>query len=302
MARAIARPAIFGEVLFDTFEDGSEVLGGAPFNVAWHLHGFGMAPLFISRIGRDPAAEQVLSLMQEWGMDTSAVQRDERKPTGKVQISFHQGHHEFNILADQAYDYIDIALLNELIPADEIALLYHGTLALRNADSRNAFFRFTEQHALPVFTDINLRAPWWEKGVVDSAMRQARWAKINDDELCEITGGKASSDAELISMALRLYRASDLERLILTLGARGACIFEGEEYVQGKPREIENLQDTVGAGDAFSAVCITGILQGWPNELVLQRALEFAARICQVHGATLMDRDLYAGYRQEWQL
>jgi len=31
---------IFGEVLFDHFPDGSRVLGGAPFNVAWHLQAF----------------------------------------------------------------------------------------------------------------------------------------------------------------------------------------------------------------------------------------------------------------------
>ena len=35
----ITSPVVFGEVLFDCFPDGSAVLGGAPFNVAWHLHG-----------------------------------------------------------------------------------------------------------------------------------------------------------------------------------------------------------------------------------------------------------------------
>ncbi len=43
------RPMIFGEVLFDCFPDGASILGGAPFNVAWHLHAFGQSPLFISR-------------------------------------------------------------------------------------------------------------------------------------------------------------------------------------------------------------------------------------------------------------
>ncbi|MGD9171680.1 MAG: carbohydrate kinase, partial [Candidatus Thiodiazotropha sp.] len=33
--------AIFGEVLFDCFPTGEQVLGGAPFNVAWHLQAFG---------------------------------------------------------------------------------------------------------------------------------------------------------------------------------------------------------------------------------------------------------------------
>ena len=44
---------IFGEVLFDCFPDGREVLGGAPFNVAWHLHAFGQSPVFVSRVGDD---------------------------------------------------------------------------------------------------------------------------------------------------------------------------------------------------------------------------------------------------------
>lgn len=302
MAKAITRPVIFGEVLFDAFEDGSEVLGGAPFNVAWHLHGFGLAPLFISRIGSDPAGEQVISQMQEWGMDLSALQQDSNRPTGKVQITLHQGQPDFDILPEQAYDYIDIDLLAGLIPVEQIALLYHGTLALRNTDASSAFFRYTRQHSIPVFTDINLRSPWWERGVVDNALKQARWVKLNNDELCEITGKAASSDAELIEMAQRFHRYSGLQRLIFTMGARGACIFQDDNYVQGMPREVENLQDTVGAGDAFSAVCITGILRGWPDELILQRALEFAARICQVRGATVMDRALYATCKQEWRL
>ncbi|NIV35790.1 MAG: carbohydrate kinase, partial [Anaerolineae bacterium] len=62
-----SRPVIFGEVLFDEFEDGSAVLGGAPFNVAWHLQGFGLNPLFISRIGTDALGAQVQQQMRDWG-------------------------------------------------------------------------------------------------------------------------------------------------------------------------------------------------------------------------------------------
>ena len=51
------RPLIFGEVLFDRFPDGSIVLGGAPFNIAWHLQAFKQSPLFISRVGDDPLGQ-----------------------------------------------------------------------------------------------------------------------------------------------------------------------------------------------------------------------------------------------------
>ena len=32
---------IYGELLFDIYPTGEEVLGGAAFNVAWHFEGFG---------------------------------------------------------------------------------------------------------------------------------------------------------------------------------------------------------------------------------------------------------------------
>ncbi len=44
---------VFGEVLFDCFPNGKQVLGGAPFNVAWHLQALGDDPTFISQIGDD---------------------------------------------------------------------------------------------------------------------------------------------------------------------------------------------------------------------------------------------------------
>ncbi len=77
---------IFGEVLFDHFPDGKRVLGGAPFNVAWHLQAFGLAPRFISRVGADAEGESVLTAMREWGMDTQAVQIDAHRPTGRVSV------------------------------------------------------------------------------------------------------------------------------------------------------------------------------------------------------------------------
>ena len=36
-------PLIFGEVLYDVFPGGEEVLGGAAFNAAWNLQGLGLA-------------------------------------------------------------------------------------------------------------------------------------------------------------------------------------------------------------------------------------------------------------------
>ena len=63
-----AIPVIFGEVLFDCFPDGNSVLGGAPFNVAWHLQAFGLSPIVISSIGDDELGKKVKSAMLDWNM------------------------------------------------------------------------------------------------------------------------------------------------------------------------------------------------------------------------------------------
>ena len=93
------RPVIFGEVLFDRFPDGSTVLGGAPFNVAWNLKALGLDPLLVSRVGRDDLGADILAAMSEWGLDTAGVQTDAGHPTGTVEVTLEDARR----LLDQAW-------------------------------------------------------------------------------------------------------------------------------------------------------------------------------------------------------
>jgi fructokinase len=43
-----------------------------------------------------------------------------------------------------------------------------------------------------------------------------------------------------------------------------------------------------------------GLLHGWPLPQSLERALQFAAIICEQRGATTMDRALYASCLEQW--
>ncbi len=180
-----ARPLIFGEVLFDRFPDGSAVLGGAPFNVAWHLQAFGMEPLFVSSVGADLLGEQVLHAMREWGMDLSGLQTDTCHPTGVVDVSFSQGEPHYHIVSDSAWDHISYQRLPALstLPG---CLLYHGSLALRQVVSRTAWQRLNEQTSVLRFIDINLRDPWWAGEAIGQLLAGARWLKLNADELAQI--------------------------------------------------------------------------------------------------------------------
>ena len=278
---------VFGEVLFDCFPTGEKVLGGAPFNVAWHLQALGDNPAFISAVGNDELGQKILLAMDEWGMDTALMQRDLKDPTGQVEIKFIDDEPHYTITPDCAYDFIDA---KKLKPLNADAILYHGTLGLRNAVSRAAFNKLIENSCSSIFLDVNLRSPWWQKEEVFDWMKQARWVKLNQHELHLL--GFAESNIKQ-SMA-NLQQQFQIEQLIVTQGEHGALLRTSQgEFHHIEPEPVKNLVDTVGAGDAFTAVFIHGLLCSWSIPKTLNAAQKFASKIIGVRGATPAVTDFY---------
>jgi fructokinase len=355
-------PCLFGEVLFDVFPDGREILGGAPFNVAWHLRGFGLEPLLISRVGEDAPGRRIRAAMAAWGMRLDGLQTDPERPTGRVAVSLKAGEPIFDIVANSAWDFIAADELPDLNPS----LIYHGSLALRHPVSATALDRllagtgasgFRYRHgdrslgqgggATPRplrFIDVNLRPPWWQPGVVRCLLDDADWAKLNQDELAclsptsspdagsghdgafipvstaamgpcppPLAGEEpglvatpadalaATPLAALAATAATFRAGHDLQGLVLTLGAAGALAVDAMGQTARVDAEPMAVMDAVGAGDAFAAVTILGLLHDWPLALTLERAQTFASRIVQIRGATAPDPTLYLDLRQAWQ-
>lgn len=286
---------IFGEVLFDHFPDGSRVLGGAPFNVAWHLQAFGHAPLFVSRVGDDPEGEEIRLAMRDWGMDLSGLQTDPSLPTGRVNVALADGEPIFDIMQPVAFDAIADDALDGLAPA----LLYHGTLAARDSGSRSTLLQLREKQPRKVFIDVNLRPPWWQHEAIRGWLRGAHWVKLSGEELREFATG-AGSEAMSAADFLEMHA---LEGVILTHGARGAeAVVTGEERYHVEPRQGITVVDTVGAGDAFASIMILGLTRNWPTGLTLERAQAFASALCGRRGATVVDRAFYRAFSQDWRL
>ncbi len=291
------RPLIFGEVLFDRFPDGSAVLGGAPFNVAWHLHAFGLNPLMITRIGCDTLGKEVEQAMQAWGMDCSGLQKDSVHPTGTVQVSIEDGEPSYEIVDQVAYDFIDVDKLPDLhnLPTQEW-LLYHGSLALRNPTSAAALQQL-KSFASSLFVDINLRPPWWQHETILAMIEGADWIKLNEDELAEIYPEAASNGIRVRSLAEHVS-----EQIILTGGEKGATAIQagGGDPIHVIPEPLSSIADTVGAGDAFCSVLLAGQLLGWPLATTMQRAQTFASGVVGIRGATSQDSSFYRQFTQDW--
>jgi fructokinase len=289
-------PIVFGEALFDCFPDGAEVLGGAPFNVAWHLAAFGAEPVFVSSVGADVLGDRIENAMTARGMTTVGLQRDAGHGTGTVQVSLTGGEPSYDIVADRAYDHIDPSRLPDLAGG---ALLYHGSLALRSPDSARALERLRERLAAAIFLDVNLRDPWWGESALRRMLDGATWVKLNADELTLLAPAGASSEER----AGALLERHGLTRVVVTLGAAGAFSIgsDGAVHRVAPQREI-TVVDAVGAGDGFASVLILGLLRGWSVPQGLERAQDFASAMVSRRGATVDDPEFYADFAERWGL
>lgn len=281
-------PVIMGEVLFDCF-GGDCVLGGAPFNVAWHLQGFGLSPRFISRVGADDFGGEVLSRMRDWGLQTRWIEEDPAHPTGRVSVRMIDNQPVYEILPSQAYDYIQPP---RALGCCADSAFYHGSLAARNVVSRNTLLGIRRVFTGRVFVDVNLRDPWWAINTLGPLIHGATWLKLNEDEAAIL-----SKQGDISGLALQ----RQISWVILTRGAHGASLYDRHDCLENvTPPRVAGLMDTVGAGDAFSAVTLLGLIEGWEWSVLLQRATEFAARSCSWRGAISDDRAIYQEILRDW--
>ncbi len=285
------RVAVFGETLVDEFPDRS-VLGGAPFNVAYHLKHLGFEPVLVTRIGRDEYGDRLWNAIRTAGMDTRGVQRDPVLPTGRVRVTLDDGGHRFEILGNQAYDAIDRIHAAAAVRSTQPQLAYLGTLAQRSEKSRAAADALLNASWSLCLLDINLRPPYDGTEVILRSLEMADYLKLNDDELGVVAGRLDLPGSDPEHQVAELIRRFDLRSVTVTCGARGAWSLDADgnhASVEGRPLDGP-LVDTVGAGDGFAAVLIAGFLRDWTQQQTLERADAFARRLCLIRGA-IPDRE-----------
>lgn len=289
-----ASPVIYGEVLFDVFPDGSRILGGAPFNVTWHCHAFGLNPFFISRIGDDEPGHEIISAMNNWGMDIRGIQYDPVHETGVVEVSFVNGEPDYDIVENSAWDFIEVPEN----PVVNKSLLYHGSLVTRNNISADSLAVLKSHFINSIFVDINLRSPWWSQLQIAQIIKSAQWIKLNENELSLIV----PYEDNIINQARTLLNQYHAIFIIVTQGKKGALAINSSEVISVEPVLSSNVIDTVGAGDAFTSVVLLGLHKNWPLELTINRAQEFASKVVGLHGATTRDISFYKPFINNWSL
>jgi fructokinase len=162
-----------------------------------------------------------------------------------------------------------------------------GSLAARSSGAFQTIQKLvlqTKDSALRVL-DLNLRDPFVDQTTIESLLRLANVLKLNDEELVRLANMLGAAGSTVSQHSDWFIRNYELKMLILTCGAEGSRIFaDGKEHFC--PSKKIEVVDTVGAGDAFTAMVVVGLLTGLPIDTINERASEIAAFVCTQNGAT----------------
>ncbi len=271
-----------GEVLWDVFPTG-KFMGGAPFNVASHLHMLGQPVAVVSRVGKDPLGDQIRLQTKKMGMYAESIQRDEELATGTVHITLDpNGNAGYEIVGPVAWD--NIELNNRLLRmAGQVSAVVFGSLAQRNPITRETIRRLRKVSRLNIF-DINLRPPFDDKDIVERSLIESQMVKLNDQELEQVSQWFGlPGDAN--NAVRELGERFSCSTVCLTRGERGALLWHNKSMTEHPGYKVR-VSDTVGAGDAFLAALIDGILKNNENHQILQFANAVGAYVATQNGPT----------------
>jgi fructokinase len=274
-----------GEVLWDLLPSGPK-LGGAPANFGYHAHALGAEAFVVTRVGTDDFGQKILRQFEEQQIANGTVQVDDEVPTGMVTVTLSEhGIPSYNIQENVAWDRIAVTptALRAVHQADAVCF---GSLAQRCETSRASIQRLlaaAPAESLRVF-DINLRQKYYSRELIEQSLRLANVLKLNDGELPVVANffGLSGSTRDQIE---NLANQFDLHLIALTRGADGSLLYRRGQW-SDCPSVPTEVIDTVGAGDAFTATLVMGLLQKMELDEINYLADEIARHVCSSAGAT----------------
>lgn len=275
----------FGEILWDMLPEGKQ-LGGAPANVVFHSLFLGADSYMVSAVGMDDKGREMMQLLENSGFPIDYIQVLKDYPTGTVDVKLDaSGKPDYVIHENVAWDHIGLTEEVKKLSAKADAVCF-GSLAQRSRETRETIQHLLEivpDKCLRVF-DVNLRQSFYNKTIIQKSLERCDVLKLNDDELPVIGGyfGYESGEENIISGLLHHF---NLSLIALTKGDQGSRLVSHEEESYLDSPDID-VVDTVGAGDAFTAALINGLLTKKPLKKIHSSASKLASFVCTQEGAT----------------
>jgi fructokinase len=274
-----------GELLWDLLPAGPR-LGGAPFNATANLARLGHQTRFISAVGNDELGREAMERALLARVDTTWIGTTDAAPTGTVAVTLDaSGSPRFAIGSPAAYETIDlsgrdVAAIRTWGPT----AICFGTLAQRFPtvyESTRSIIEGTD--ASIRLYDVNLRDGCWEDALVLRLLALATLVKVNAEE-ADVVGRLVGAGSAPGILGPALADRFGTKALCVTRGADGAALWVGGAVIEAGGVRVD-VVDAVGAGDAFAAALLDGLLRGRPPDEALTRADRLGSIVASRSGA-----------------
>jgi len=276
----------FGEALWDMLPSGAK-LGGAPLNFVYRIQTLGHRGVIISRLGRDELGDRAFERIAGLGMETGFIQRDGSHPTGTVNVTLDEAKTpDFDIVQDVAYDYTEPnEAAARLVEGSDC--LYFGTLIQRAERSRSTLHDLVERFAGRfVMVDVNLRTNCYTAETVRYSVSRADILKLSEQEVGEVAEMAGLSAGSIPDFARDLFERTSASICVVTMGKKGAFAASRTEDLVYEPTYEVTVEDTTGAGDAFTAGFLHSVLAGASLRKACRFGNAMGALVAAREGAT----------------
>jgi fructokinase len=233
--------------------------GGAPANVACAVQKLGHPAAFMGQVGDDPFGHFLAGVLQAQGVDVSGITYSPDARTALAFVSLQlNGERSFMFYRHPSADMLQRPEELRLHVMDGKRIFHFGSISMIGEPSRSATLKAAQVAAargMFVSYDPNLRLALWDSAAAAKAgmligFDYANFVKISEEELEFLTGGTDVTP---------LWR-DKIQLIAITRGANGVTLYTRSLHYD-VPGFSVSAVDTTGAGDAFVAAMLVGILE-----------------------------------------
>lgn len=259
-------------------------VGGSPTNIAVGARRLGLTTAVLTAVGDDPVADFILKFLNQEGVETKFIPRKAGTRTSAVVLGI-EPPDKFPLVYYRD-NCADIALtIDDVIktPVNSCRVFEFSGTGLSREPSRSANLFAVEQAraaGATIVLDVDFRPNQWQDarafGVVVRSVLPLVDIVLGTDDECkavtltdptqvnvthsQISGAQVAGD---LQAAVQAMHRRGPRLIVVKRGEKGATLFEAGKPpvdVPGFPVEVYNV---LGAGDAFAAGFIYGLVKGW---------------------------------------
>jgi 2-dehydro-3-deoxygluconokinase len=270
--------------------------GGTEANVLAALARLGLRTAWLSALPRNAWGDRVERELRGHGVDVSHVVWREGGRIGSYFLEYGLGPRPIRVLYDRqgsafttlAPDEVDW----DVVRRSRLVHLTGVTLAL-GAQPRGLVERAVEEARAAgalVSLDVNYRASLWSpeaaRACLEPLLPRVQLVFVGLEDARRVLGLEGEPEAVAEALRRRLPRAI----VALTLGDRGSVVLSDRAYRPSRLYALDVVADRVGAGDAFAAGFIQGLLGSQDVQRAVDHGTALAALKCTMWGDVALVR------------